>query len=145
MKKIYLLLICLIFFNCDPIDKRLKIINNSNDSLVAKIVFNNELPNNNYSNRDDVFLLLPRKINQIVILNSWDESFKEAKDSKLNIFITKYCPYEDNKRIWDSIYINKRFVRNTYSLDDLKKMNWEINLNNSLTLDSTQIFSVPTK
>ena len=145
MKKIYLLLICLIFFNCDPIDKRLKIINNSNDSLVAKIIFNNELPNNNNSNRDDEFLLLLRKINQIVILNSWDESFKKAKDSKLNIFITKYYNYEDNKKTWDSIYINKLFVRKTFSLDDLRKNNWEINFNDSFTLDSSKMFSVPTK
>lgn len=129
MKKIILLFVTLVFLlSCDPEDSRFTFINKTKDSLIVRLMFDKELPNNpNYWNRSREIKVKPMIKTKISIFNKWEGEFKRAlPDTLINVIVTKYYNFEINPRCWDSLFINKSYYLKKYSLQDLKNRNWVI-------------------
>lgn len=126
MKRIIIFVLPLLFFSCDPEDSRLTLINESKDSLIVRLMFNKELPNNPTNwNRAREMSVSPNSKMKFGIFNKWEGEFKRAlPDTILNIIVMKHYDFENHPNKWDSILsINEYHIKKA-SLSYLKKKNW---------------------
>ncbi len=138
MKKVLgILFIITCFFSCVPKNDRLELINESNDSLVVRLMFNSELPNNSgHWNRTKKRIIVPNNKQRLTISHRWGGEFERAlPDSLLNVIALKYYDFEKDRDKWDSenyidkwdsLFKNNKYYIKRVSLDYLNKRDWTL-------------------
>lgn len=125
---IYFVFLCLSLSGCDPENDKMTFVNSTNDSLVVRFMFDNELPNKSINwNRSREFLVDPLDTISISIFNNWEGEFERALPEKnINVLVTKYYDFDLNPNKWDSIFISSSFFNKKYTLEEFKKKKWII-------------------
>lgn len=132
MKKKFLILILMTipFISCHPIDDRLSIKNNTNDSLIVRFLFENEIQGEEgYWGRTGESVILPLSSTKIrVTSTTWEAVFEEVSPAdSINLVVSKYyiLDYFTNKKR-DSILQNQLYTYKKFTLKDFKDKNWLI-------------------
>lgn len=115
-------------FSCDPEDARLVFINNTKDSLVIRMMFDRELPNNpTYWNRSREIKVNSLNQKRVSIFNRWEGEFNRAlPDTLINIIVTPYYDFEATPQRWDSLLFSDKSYFRKYSLKDLTSRDWTV-------------------
>lgn len=137
MKRDYSLMIITIFsiilISCDPQDGKLKLSNNTSDTIYYVLIYGNH----NVEDKETFELLvtkslnessfiLPNSIHSCVSMDPWEKTIYRGKDSTLKIiFFNKNIIARTQK---DSIKeVNKYYKKVTLKVEDLDEVKWTIN------------------
>ncbi|MFD2907182.1 hypothetical protein ACFSX9_00395 [Flavobacterium ardleyense] len=128
MRHFLILITLLTFCSCDPMDDRLVFKNSTNDTLVVRLMFDSELPNNpRHWNRSRIFLVAPLEKKKLSIFNKWEGEFERAlPEGAINVLVTKYYDFETYPYKWDTIYSNGFILKKKYNLKQIEDNNWKI-------------------
>jgi hypothetical protein len=132
MKNLYLLkisIIIMLIIACDYTDNKLKVKNNSSETICfvhdMDTILDNQESDIYYFNRN---CIVPGEISSQVAFGrpyEWSDEINRSKNKKLNVFIINHdtlLKYND----WQYISINKLFKRYEYTEEELNKNNWII-------------------
>ena len=130
IKPLMITTIILIVLSCDPMDYKLKIINNTGSKICYEITDDSILIENKIYNRDTwegyrSILNNDSTILEYPVSDSWDYIKSESKNGKLNIFIFRYDSLV--KYDWKSIVKTKNYIKYiSLTKNELDSLDWRI-------------------
>ena len=133
-KLLFFAILCL--FGCDPYDRRLTVVNNSNKDILYKISDNDSISKSSQlriSGKDTIWnestIVFSDSSSKISMpgRNGWEEYINEdCSNQKLRIFLF------DKELIstvpWERIYQEQKYTKKyELTVEELKQMSWEVN------------------
>jgi len=135
MKAFYLTIVLLIICGCDKYDIRLNIKNSNNETIYTAISMDDQLENSEeITSGSDKKSHLTRKIEtgkteniERYGFNAWNDFLKFSNEKSMRVFVIPESVFNTNS--WEDICKKRMYTKVLkYSLNDLEKANWLIDI-----------------